>query len=161
MIASNEQQTLLTLSSEGLSHAWGIRGPLRITNYNTWNNERTCRSSKSEESLILLTLLTNPVQCPFWIRSVQLLSLLNPNPSHTSQFGPVRPARQLSHCPGGPKLGTQELQLSPVHPMLHLQQSSGGSNLGAHPSQLSPPHPCIHCSGVSGAWYRTRSPGCL
>ena len=70
---------------------------------------------------------TVPVHRPFWIHSVQLLSVMKPSPqwSHSS---PVHPTRQVSHCPGGPKLTSQKSQFPPVHP-------------SAQNSQVSPVHP--------------------
>ena len=73
-----------------------------------------------------------PVHFPFWIHSVQLLSVLNPK-SHTSQWLPAHPSRHLSHCPTGPKFVAHSVQLPPVHPCAQM-------------SQFSPPHPFTHLS---------------
>ena len=53
-----------------------------------------------------------PPRDPFWIHSVQLLSVLNPN-LQTSQLSPAHPITQVSHCPAGPKFGAQTSQLFP------------------------------------------------
>ena len=82
------------------------------------------------------------IQCSYslgWIRTFQV-----------SQFGAIHPARQVSHVPGGPKVGAHVSQFFPTQPVLHLLHSPGGSKLLAHSLQFCPAHPMlheVHCPG--------------